>query len=93
MSDGRSTSAGFAPPAMRQSGPALAVLGLAGPILVDGILAVFVCGLAFNGGGTGSDRAADVPIDEAVTRFLVLPLSLGLGVVLPWSAWADLGWK
>ncbi|SOC50078.1 hypothetical protein SAMN05660748_2817 [Blastococcus aggregatus] len=32
-------------------------------------------------------------IDEAVSRFPVLPLLLGLGVVLPWSAWADLGWR
>jgi NhaP-type Na+/H+ or K+/H+ antiporter len=71
---------------------AFAVLGLGGLVNVDGILAVFVCGLAFNGVGTGSDRAADVPIDEAVNRFLVLPLFLGLGAVLPWTAWGDLEW-
>lgn len=71
---------------------AFAVLGVGGLVHVDGILAVFICGLAFNVLGTKSDRAADVPIDEAVNRFLVLPLFLGLGVALPWSAWSDLGW-
>jgi len=71
---------------------AFAVLGLGGLIHVDGILAVFVAGLVCNGVATGSDRDAEVPIDEAVNRFLVLPIFLGLGVVLPWSAWADLGW-
>ncbi|RBY90203.1 sodium:proton exchanger [Blastococcus sp. TBT05-19] len=72
---------------------AFAVLGLAGLAHVDGILAVFVAGLAFNLVATGPDRTDDAPIDEAVNRFLVLPLFLGFGLVLPWSAWADLGWR
>ena len=72
---------------------ALAVLGLSGLIHVDGILAVFACGLAFNAVSTGTDRTDDSPIDEAVNRFLVLPLFVGLGAVLPWEAWADLGWR
>ena len=72
---------------------ALTVLGLSGLVHVDGILAVFVCGLAFNGASTGSERAADVPIDEAVNRFLVLPLFIGIGAALPWAAWGDLGWR
>ncbi|MGY1665768.1 cation:proton antiporter domain-containing protein [Geodermatophilus sp. SYSU D00696] len=72
---------------------AYAVLGAAGLLHVDGILAVFVAGLAFNAVATGPDRTDDVPIDEAVNRFLVLPLFVAFGVVLPWSAWADLGWR
>ncbi|MGY1737305.1 cation:proton antiporter domain-containing protein [Geodermatophilus sp. SYSU D00684] len=72
---------------------AFTVLGAAGLLHVDGILAVFVAGLAFNAVATGPDRTDDVPIDEAVNRFLVLPLFVALGVVLPWSAWADLGWS
>jgi NhaP-type Na+/H+ or K+/H+ antiporter len=72
---------------------ALTVLGLSGLIHVDGVLAVFVCGLAFNGVSTGSERAADVPIDEAVNRFLVLPLFIGVGAALPWADWVDLGWR
>lgn len=72
---------------------AFAVLGLSGLIHVDGVLAVFVCGLAFNLVATGSERTTDVPIDEAVNRFLVLPLFIAVGAALPWGAWADLGWR
>ena len=72
---------------------AFTVLGLSGLIHVDGVLAVFVCGLAFNGVSTGSERTSEVPIDEAVNRFLVLPLFIGVGAALPWEAWADLGWR
>jgi len=72
---------------------AFAVLGLSGIIAVDGVLAVFVCGLAFNVVATGSDRTTDAPIDEAINRFLVIPLFIAIGAALPWSAWADLGWQ
>jgi NhaP-type Na+/H+ or K+/H+ antiporter len=72
---------------------ALAVLGLSGLLRVDGVLAVFVAGLAFAATSTSGEQAADVPIDEAVTRFLVLPLFVVLGAALPWAAWADLGWR
>lgn len=72
---------------------AFAILGLSGLITVDGVLAVFVGGLAFNLVSTGDERTSDVPIDEAVNRFLVLPLFIAVGAVLPWEAWADLGWR
>jgi sodium/hydrogen antiporter len=72
---------------------AFAVLGLSGIAHVDGVLAVFVCGLAFNLVATGSDRTTDAPIDEAINRFLVIPLFIAVGAALPWSAWADLGWQ
>jgi NhaP-type Na+/H+ or K+/H+ antiporter len=71
---------------------ALAVLGAAGLLHVDGILAVFAGGLAFNVVGTGSDRVADVSIDEAINRFAVLPVFIVLGAALPWREWASLGW-
>lgn len=72
---------------------ALGILGLAGLLHLDGILAVFVGGLLFNVVGTGQERAAAVPIDEAINRFAVLPLFVLLGAVLPWQSWADLGWR
>ncbi|MGY1724401.1 cation:proton antiporter domain-containing protein [Blastococcus sp. SYSU DS0533] len=72
---------------------AFAVLGVSGLIHVDGILAVFVCGLAFNAVSTGRERTADVRIDEAVNRFVVLPLFVAFGAVLPWSEWRALGWS
>lgn len=72
---------------------AMAVLGLAGLIHVNDILAVFVSGLAFGAVSTGRERRADVSIDEAVNRFLVLPVFAGFGAALPWAAWAELGWR
>lgn len=72
---------------------ALGILGLAGLLHLDGILAVFVGGLLFNLAGTGDERAAEVPIDEAINRFAVLPLFVLLGAALPWHSWADLGWS
>lgn len=71
---------------------ALGILGVAGLLHVDGILAVFVGGLVFNVVGTGRDRAAEVPIDEAINRFAVLPLFVLIGATLPWQSWFDLGW-
>ena len=71
---------------------AFATLGVGGLIRVDGILAVFVCGLAFNAVSTGRERTADVRIDEAVNRFVILPLFVAFGAVLPWQEWRALGW-
>ena len=72
---------------------AFAVLGLSGLMKIDGILAVFACGLAFNLVASGSERTTDAPIDEAVNRFLVVPLFIAIGAALPWSAGAELGWR
>lgn len=71
---------------------ALGILGVAGLLHTDGILAVFVGGLVFNVVGTGAEREAEVPIDEAINRFAVLPLFVLVGATLPWRAWFDLGW-
>lgn len=72
---------------------ALGILGSAGILGVDGILAVFVGGLVFNIVGTGSERVSEVPIDEAINRFAVLPLFVLFGAVLPWQQWRELGWQ
>ncbi|MEG9226586.1 cation:proton antiporter domain-containing protein [Aeromicrobium sp. Sec7.5] len=71
---------------------ALLVLGLSGVLHLDGVLAAFVAGLAFNLTSTGSERTADLEIDEAVNRFAVLPMFVLLGATLPWTAWDELGW-
>lgn len=72
---------------------ALAVMGASGLLKIDGILAVFVAGLAFNGTSTGGDRAGEVSTDEVVNRFAVLPIFVLLGAMIPWGVWADLGWR
>lgn len=72
---------------------AIGVLGATGLARADGILAVFVAGLAFNVWSTGADRAGSVSIDEAINRFAVLPIFLLFGAMLPWDEWASLGWR
>lgn len=72
---------------------AAGVLGVSGLLKVDGVLAVFVAGLAFNRVSSGEDREGAVPVDEAVNQFLVLPLFLFLGATLPWGQWQELGWR
>jgi sodium/hydrogen antiporter len=70
---------------------AAAVLGLSGLLHLDGVLAVFAAGLAFNLVSTGGERTSEVEIDEAVNRFAVLPMFVLVGATIPWSAWGDLG--
>ena len=71
----------------------LAVLGLARLIGTDGILAVFTagCGLAARLGK--DERGSEERIQESVNTFFILPAFVLLGVVLPWDAWAELGWR
>lgn len=72
---------------------AAAVLGLSGLLQADGLLSVFVAGLAHNRVVTGGDRRVEVGIDESLNQFLVVPVFVLLGAVLPWSEWAALGWS
>lgn len=70
---------------------AVAALGIARLLEADGILAVFVTGLAYNAAVAQDEVGPQHTIDEGVNRFLVLPVFVLLGVELPWAAWADLG--
>ncbi|PRC43171.1 sodium:proton exchanger, partial [Mycobacterium sp. ITM-2017-0098] len=72
---------------------ALGILGVAGMLSMDGILAVFVGGVVFNIVGTGAERTSEVPIDEAINRFAVLPLFVLFGAALPWHEWREFGWQ
>lgn len=71
---------------------ALTVLGVSGVLHLDGVLASFVAGLAFNYTATGRERTLEVSIDEAFNRFAVLPFFVYVGVTLPWREWGGLGW-
>ncbi|MEV0889088.1 cation:proton antiporter [Streptomyces microflavus] len=71
---------------------ALLVLGTSGLLHVDGVLAVFVAGLAFNATSWWEERGDENKIDEAVNRFIVLPLFVALGAMIPWREWGELGW-
>lgn len=72
---------------------ALLVLGVAGLLGAGGVLAVFVSGLTFNATSSVGERVKEAETDEAVNRFVVLPLFVVLGAMLPWEHWFDLGWR
>lgn len=70
----------------------VAVLGLARLLGGQGLLAVFVAGLVYDTQVSADDRREEWQVQEAVHEYLVLPVFVLLGVVLPWSDWADAGW-
>jgi NhaP-type Na+/H+ or K+/H+ antiporter len=69
----------------------LVVLGAAKLLGSDGILAVFVAGLGFDFVVKG-DREQQRRVQEASTRFFILPIFVLLGLTIPWEGWAELGW-
>ncbi|MEV0881617.1 cation:proton antiporter [Micromonospora echinofusca] len=70
----------------------IAALGVARVARTDGVLAVFAAGLAYNAVIGDRSRASEQRLDDALTRYLVLPLFFLLGVEVPWRDWVDLGW-
>lgn len=72
---------------------ALGVLGVTELLKANGVLAVLAAGLAFNLVSTSTERGGEVELDEGVNRFVILPLFLLIGAVLPWESWAELGWR
>lgn len=70
----------------------LIVLGGAKLIGSDGILAVFVAGVAFDLVVKG-DREPQERVQEVATRFFILPIFVLLGMSLPWESWLRLGWS
>ena len=71
---------------------AVAVPGIARLLQADGVLAVFIAGLAYDHTVADDEVNPQKTVDEGVNRYLVVPLFLLLGVELPWSEWADVGW-
>lgn len=71
----------------------LFVLGGAKLLGTDGVLAVFVAGLAFSLAIRADDRAEEERVQEAVTRFFTLPIFVLLGLAIPWDGWLELGWE
>ncbi len=70
----------------------LGVLGVAKLLGSDGILAVFVAGLAFDAAVSKGDRQKEERVQEAINRFFILPIFVLLGMTLPWEGWLGLGW-
>ena len=71
---------------------ALFTLGAVNIVHGDGILGVFVAGLAYNHAVGERIYESEREVEEGVNRVLVLPIFVLFGAVLPWDGWADLGW-
>ncbi|MEX2658584.1 MAG: cation:proton antiporter, partial [Acidimicrobiales bacterium] len=71
---------------------ALAVLGVAEVLETNGVLAAFVAGLMYNGAVGERDREKQDVLDEAFNRYLIVPVFLLIGTVLPFAEWLAFGW-
>ncbi|SFR97874.1 sodium/proton antiporter, CPA1 family [Halomicrobium zhouii] len=69
-----------------------AVLGVVTLLGSDGILAVFVAGVAYNWQADPSDEADAQRVEEVFNRLFTLPIFVFFGMAIPWAAWAALGW-
>lgn len=70
-----------------------AALGLVKLLGSDGILAVFVAGLAYNWLANPQDEAEAQGFQEVINRLFTYPAFVLIGMVLPWSEWVALGWR
>ena len=59
----------------------------------DGLLAVFVAGLAFDRMVDASERSTEQRVVEGVDRFFMLPIFVLIGMTIPWDDWRSLGWR
>ncbi len=72
---------------------ALCVLGITELIGLNGVLAAFVSGTAFNVVGSSDTEEQREHVQDAITRFFDLPVFVLLGMALPWEGWLKLGWE
>jgi len=61
----------------------LLALGAARLLGTDGLLAVFVAGIAFDIAVSGEERAGEERVQEAINHFFTLPIFVLLGAILP----------
>lgn len=69
------------------------VLGAARLLGVDGVLAAFVAGIAYRMGPGTEEPTEEAQIQQAMTKFFVLPAFVFVGLAIPWDAWLELGWR
>lgn len=70
----------------------LFTLGSAALLGADGVIAVFVAGLAFNLCSDRRDEHEEEKIQEGVAKLFTLPMFIIFGIALPFDAWVTLGW-
>ncbi len=70
----------------------LLALGLGKFLKMDGLVVVFIAGIAFDQEVKGSDRSVEARIQEAVNLLFTLPVFMLFGLMLPVGDWRALGW-
>jgi NhaP-type Na+/H+ or K+/H+ antiporter len=70
----------------------LAVLGGLKLLDTDALLAVFVAAVAFHYVARDALEQSQEHIQDAMQRFVQLPVFVLLGTLLPWKQWLELGW-
>ena len=70
----------------------LFALGAARLMLMDELVVVFACGLAFNVASGRAEEHEEAHVQESVNRLFTLPAFVLFGLVLPWEEWARFGW-
>ncbi|MBB4935631.1 NhaP-type Na+/H+ or K+/H+ antiporter [Lipingzhangella halophila] len=71
----------------------ITVLGITELARTNGLLGVFVAGLVFRGVISEQEERDEENVQDAVNDFFLLPVFVLLGLTLPWSEWAALGWR
>lgn len=71
---------------------AVLLLGIVKLLGSDGILAVFVAGLAFNRVAPGDPESEEETATDAVEHLFTIPVFVFFGMALPWNEWVGLGW-
>jgi NhaP-type Na+/H+ or K+/H+ antiporter len=69
------------------------VLGAARLLSMDGILAAFVAGIAYRMAPGDQQPSKEKNVQQAMTKFFVLPTFVLFGVAIPWAGWVTLGWS
>lgn len=69
------------------------VLGATKLAGTDGILAVFVAGIAYNWRADPQDEAREQRVEEVFDRLFTIPVFVLFGMALPWGGWLALGWR
>ncbi|MFC4261159.1 cation:proton antiporter [Marinobacter lacisalsi] len=71
----------------------LLAVGLGKLLGTDGLVVVFVAGVAFDQEVQGKDRSREANIQEAVNLLFTLPVFMLFGLMIPLREWLALGWS
>lgn len=71
----------------------VAVLGFVKLLGSDGILAVFVAGLAYNWLADPDDEIDEQQAQEVINRLFTFPFFVFFGMAIPFTEWVALGWQ